>query len=71
MVFLDKFPFLRIVRRGFTGNNDMATMLFGLFVCLKIFSPIRATIPSAFTSAEATVREKPPQLTGRDISCSM
>ena len=32
MVLLDELPFLGIVSRGFTGNNDMGTMLIGLFV---------------------------------------
>ena len=32
IILLDKFPFLRVVRRGFAGNNNVATMLFGLFV---------------------------------------
>ena len=32
MVLLYELPFLGIVSRGFTGNNDMATMFIGLFV---------------------------------------
>ena len=32
MVLLYELPFLGIVSRGFTGNNDMAAMFIGLFV---------------------------------------
>ena len=32
MVLLYELPLLGIVSRGFTGNNDMATMFIGLFV---------------------------------------
>ena len=32
MVLLYELPFLGIISRGFTGNNDMATMFIGLFV---------------------------------------
>ena len=32
MVLLNELPFLGIVSRGLTGNNDMGTMFIGLFV---------------------------------------
>ena len=32
MVLFYELPFRGIVSRGFTGNNDMATMFIGLFV---------------------------------------
>ena len=32
MVLLYELPFLGIVCRGFTGNNDMGTMFIGLFL---------------------------------------
>ena len=43
MVLLYQIPFLGIVSRRFTRNDDVATMLLGPFVCLCILFAVRTT----------------------------